>query len=461
MASLCIACALGAATGLLLTACASPLDSPRADRQPGAHTRPAGSESVPASAYRSGGAEAGPALGEADSAEDFVRYALYHSPEVERAYQAWRAAVERLPQVRALPDPRADFEYDFRSDEAMIGAMQEFPWPGTLRGREEAAARGAASAWRAFEAVRLEVAERVTIAVHETAYLDAAIGITRENLDLLASLEQVIRARYRVGTGSHPELIRAQVELGELEDRLAALVALRPAIVAELNAALNRPMDAEVRAMGRIPGRVVRESAVALAGVARGANSDLLALDERVEEQRRLEGVARLEGMPGFGVGVEYTILENDMGGGLDGDPVKLRAGMSIPLWREKYDAGVREAMARRLAISHEREGEANRVSAGVARAWFEHTDAHRRVGLYERTLIPKAEESLRASLAGFRAGETSFLDLLDTERTLLEFAMSAERARADRGIALAKLNRLVGSMIPTDPADQPTEDEP
>ncbi|MCW5776501.1 MAG: TolC family protein [Phycisphaeraceae bacterium] len=461
MASRCIACACVVAAAALLTACASPLEPPRGDGRLSARARPPGSGDVPASAYRAARAETGPLLGDAATTEDYVRYALYHSPEVESAYQRWRAAAERMPQARALPDPRADFEYDFRSDEAMIGAMQEFPWPGTLREREAAAMRGATSAWREFEAARLAIAERVTIAVHETAYLDAAIGITRDNLDLLSSLEQVIRARYRVGAGSHPELIRAQVELGELEDRLAQMLAMRPALVAELNAALNRPTDAAVPAMGRVAGRVVRESAAALAGVARGANPGLLALDERVEEQRRLERVARLEGLPGFGAGVEYTFLENDMGDDLDGDPVKLRLALSVPLWREKYNAAAREAMALRLAIAHEREGEANRVAAEVSRAWFEHTDAHRRVGLYERTLIPKAEESLRASLAGFRAGETSFLDLLDTERTLLEFAMSAQRARADRSIALARLNRLVGTMLPTEPEDEPTEDQP
>ncbi len=461
MASRCIACACGVAAAALLTACASPFEPPRDEDRSSVRLRPSGSGNVPGSAYRAKDPGAAPTLADAATTDDYVRYALYHSPEVESAYQRWRAAVERLPQARALPDPRADFEYDFRSDEAMIGAMQEFPWPGTLRAREEAAGRGAASAWREFEAARLAVAERVTIAVHETAYLDAAIGITRENLDLLSSLEQVIRARYRVGAGSHPELIRAQVELGELEDRLTQLLAMRPALVAELNAALNRPLDAAVLAMGRVPGRVVRESAAALAGVARAANPDLLALDERAEEQRRIERAARLEGLPGFGAGVEYTFLEKDMGEDLDGDPIKLRLGMSVPLWREKYNAAVREAMALRLAISHEREGAANRVAADVARAWFEHTDAHRRVGLYERTLIPKAEESLRASLAGFRAGETSFLDLLDTERTLLEFAMSAERARADRSIALARLNRLVGTMLPTETEDAGTENEP
>ena len=50
-----------------------------------------------------------------------------------------------------------------------------------------------------------------------------------------------------------------------------------------------------------------------------------------------------------------------------------------------------------------------------------------------------------------------SFLDLLDTERTLLEFAVSAERARADRGQALARLNTLVGEAVPTEPTTNPT----
>ncbi len=135
-------------------------------------------------------------------------------------------------------------------------------------------------------------------------------------------------------------------------------------------------------------------------------------------------------------------------------DPILLSFGLNIPLWRGKYDAGVREAIARRLAVSSERADQANRIAAGIHRSWFEHTDADRQVRLYERTLIPKAEESLRASLAGFRAGSTSFLDLLDTERTLLEFAIAGERARAERGKALARLNRLVGEPVPTRPAD-------
>jgi outer membrane protein TolC len=408
-----------------------------------------------------------PSLTEGASADDFVRYALYHSPKVEAAYQRWAAAAERLPQVRSLPDPRVNFgffldEVETRTgaQQARVGVSQSFPWPGLLSDREDAAAMAARAAWRQFEAARLIVTQRVVETLHEVAYLDAAIRITGENLELLISFEEVVRARYRVGSGSHPELVRVQVELGQLEDRLAQLTALRPTYVADLNAALNRATDAPVEALIELPGRVASVDGPALAEIARRSNPVLLALDERIEEQRIRTDIARKEGLPDFTVGLDYIVTDEAINSSIaesGDDPILLSLGITVPLWRDKYDAGVREALARRLAVSYERADEANRITASIQRAWFEHTDADRRVRLFETTLIPKAEESLRASLTGFRAGETSFLDLLDTERTLLEFAVSAERARADRGQALARLNTFVGQSVPTEPATTST----
>ncbi|MCC5785817.1 MAG: TolC family protein [Phycisphaerales bacterium] len=454
--------AICAAAGLI-AGCSSPFDRTYADVRSLDKTLPRGVEQVPPSAYRNtsdSGKTVAPALSIGASPDDYIRYALYNSPEVEAAYQRWRAAGERLPQASALPDPRANLRYSFMDDEATAGIMQSFPWPGTLRSREDAAASAAMAAWREFEAVRMAVAERVLISLHELAYVDAAIRITGENLELIRSFEEVVRSRYRVGTGSHPELIRVQVELGQMEDRRAELLALRPVYVAELNALLNRASLAEIRPVSRLPGLRIASDVSSVIAVAQRANPTLLALDERAEEQRLLAKAARKSGLPEFSAGIDYMFYEghvvNRTGAG---DPVMVTIGMTIPLWRERYNAGVREALTSRLAVSSQRSNESNRLSASIHRAWFEHTDADRRVRLYEQSLIPKAQESLRASLAGFRAGDTRFLDLLDTERTLLEFELAAERARADRGQSLARLHRLVGQPIPTqltDPDWQP-----
>ncbi len=460
-----IACAMGVAAVGFVGGCSSPFDparvlSPSPDHQKTTET------ALPHSVYRPDAhAEDGaPSLSFDAPADALVRYALYQSPKIETAYQRWVAAAELLPQARALPDPRVnvgffldELETRTGAQQVRVGVSQSFPWPGLLADREDAAAMAARAAWRRFQAVRLEVTQDVVESLHELAYLDAAIRITGDNLDLLSSFEEVVRTRYRVGAGSHPELIRVQVELGQLEDRLAQLIAMRPTYVADLNAVLDRATDAPVPAFAALPGRVAALDGSGLAVIAHRSNPLLLALDEQIEEQRIRTEIARKEGLPDFTVGLDYLITDeagNSSMAESGDDPILLSFGITVPLWRDKYNAGVREAIARRLAVSYERSDEENRIAASIQRAWFEHTDADRRVRLFETTLIPKAEESLRASLTGFRSGETSFLDLLDTERTLLEFAVSAERARADRGQALARLNRFVGENIPTRAAD-------
>ena len=140
-------------------------------------------------------------------------------------------------------------------------------------------------------------------------------------------------------------------------------------------------------------------------------------------------------------------------------DPVLLSFSVNLPLDRSKYDAAVREAVARRLSIASAKAEETNRLGAELRQALFEHVDAERRVELYANTLIPKATESMQASLAGFRSGDSDFLDVLDTERTLLEFQLSLERAVADRAVSLAKLERLTGTELETNSAGRAPAD--
>ncbi len=457
--------ALSAASGLIsLWGCSSsPFVSPSNTQEFGFHrlTSPQGSSSDLGSIYRDRNEDTEQAVIRVDSTpESYVRYALYHSPHVEKAYQQWIAASERLPQVRSLPDPRLNIGFFIEEVEtrvgpqqAKIGIQQTLPWIGTLQNREDAAAKGALSAWYRYQEAQTLVVEQVIIALYNLAYLDEAIRITGENLALLQSFEEVVRARYRVGAGSHPELIRVQVELEQLEDRVLGLKALRPSYVANLNAELNRSPETKVVEDIQVPNSVVSESAEQVSRMAHQWSPVLQSIIQRVEQERIGTKVAQKDGYPDLTVGVEYIVTDNASNPSVaesGDDPIMLTFGINLPIWREKYNAGVRESIAKRLTISRELDTTANQLSAQIYRSWFEHTDADRRVRLYENSLIPKAQESISASLSGFRSGDSGFLDLLDTQRTLLEFSIAAEKARADRGKALATLNRLVGRPVST-----------
>lgn len=394
---------------------------------------------------------------------DYLLYAGLNNPGLEAAFQRFRASAERLPQVRALPDPRLTFGVYLQEVETAAGPMnsrvgiaQTFPWFGRLQDQEDAAARDANAAWRRYQAEKLDLFERVTTAVYELRYLHQAIRITEENLALLRQFEQVALARFRVGAAEHPDVIRIQVELGALEDRLAQLNQLRDPYTSRLNAALNRPVNAALPWPGALPAELYAGTADELFELVREYNPRLLALAEEVERERELAELARKQGLPDLTVGLDYTFVSDDapMPGFSESgkDPILLNFSLNLPLDRSKYDAAVREAVARRLSIASARAEQTNRLGADLRLALFEHVDAERRVELYGNTLIPKATESMQASLAGFRTGDSDFLDVLDTERTLLEFQLAFERAVADRAVSLAKLERLTGTDLDTNP---------
>lgn len=453
----------GALAALILTGCsARPLDRFPA-LEPGAADTRLWSRADLDEPRNGSDAVVLPRLDADSTLADYLLYAGLNNPGLEAAFQRFRAAAERLPQARALPDPRLSFgvfleevETAAGPQKAKVGLSQTFPWFGRLQDQEDAAARNANAAWRRYQAEKLDLFERVTTALYELRYLRRAVQITEENLYLLRQFEQVALARFRVAAADHPDIIRIQVEVGTLEDRLAQLNQLRAPYTGRLNAALNRPVVAELPWPGELPGEFYEGAADELLSLVRDRNPRLLALAEEVERERELTEVARKQGLPDLTVGLDYTFVSDaapNPGFSESGDdPVLLSFSINLPLDRGKYSAAVREAIARRLSTAHERAEESNRLGAELRQTLFEHVDAERRAELYANTLIPKATESMQASLAGFRTGDSDFLDVIDTERTLLEFQLALERAIADRAVSLARLQRLTNTNLETEP---------
>lgn len=387
--------------------------------------------------------------------DEFVRLALYRSPELERAYQQWVAMGERVTQAGVLPDPRLsvgffanEVETRVGAQQARIGLTQQLPWAGKRRAAQDAASAEARAAWVRYTAIERSITRRVITTLSTLHELDGTIDITRESLSLLASFEYSIRARYRVGTGSHPDLVRVQVELGMLDDQLKSLESSRAPLVAQLNALLDRPHDTPVAHIDDLPIPALDATLEELIARASNTNPSLIALGERIRAEQSRTEIARYASKPELGIGVE-TILTNDAINPntpeSGDDPLILSFNLNLPIWRDKYDAQVRESIANRLALAHEHDALRNDLSARIARAHFDYTDARRRAGLYEHTLIPKATESIQSILASFRTGSGGFTDLLDAQRTLLEFERSALRAQSAKGIALAQIHELIG----------------
>lgn len=245
--------------------------------------------------------------------DDYLRYAALHNPGLRASYEQWVAAGERIAQAEALPDPQVSYGYYFTSVETFTGPQRQrlrgaqmFPWIEKLLLRGDVAAQGAEAARLRFEAKKLDLYARVTRAYAEYYYLVRAIAVTRENVDLLHDWEALIRAKYRVATGSYPDLINTQVELGKLDDRLRTLEDLRAPTVARLNDVLGRPSTLPLPSPRELPpihASFRDEDVLALLS---SASPVLGALDAEVEQHEQQTELARKNYFPDVTLGVEW-----------------------------------------------------------------------------------------------------------------------------------------------------------
>ncbi len=437
-----------------------------------------------------------PALDDSATLDDYLAYAALNNPGLEAAFYRWKAALERVVQEESLPDPRFTYRNFIREVETRVGPQKQalglsqmFPWFGKLELRGNVAVEAARTVQQRYENEKLKLFFEVKLAFYEYYYLGRAIDVVRENFELVEYLESVARARYKTASAGHPDVIRAQVEMGKLEDRLNSLRDLVVPALARLNAALNRPTDAALPLPQSIPNEHPAFSADDVLDWLSQDSPVLRALDHEIERARHAIDLARKNYYPDLTLGMDYTEvgsarrssplgfsnpaalrsasrIAGGMGdlidayalgksfspGGSPGDSGQdvwmMSLSMNIPIWRSKYAAGEREARARYLAALSARVQKENSLTATVQRTLFEHRDAERKITLYRDVLIPKARESIGSTETAFRAGSASFLDLVDAERSLLEFELSFERALANRAQRLAELEMLVGRTL-------------
>jgi outer membrane protein TolC len=375
----------------------------------------------------------------------YLTQAALQNPELESAFYRWRAAMEKLPQVKALPDPRFTYEYYLKYMEIRAEYMlsQSFPWFGTLSLKEEMAAKEAEALKAEYDALKLKVFFEIKNAFYEYAYLALATEITRQDIELVKYLESVARARYSAGVTPYADVLKTHVQLGKLEDELKTIRDMRRPTMAKLTSALNLPHDTELPLPPSVPVMLISISDEEILSQFSEHNPQIkkaLSLEAREKSGINL---ARKDFFPEFELGVKYE--ESD---GIE-DPLSASITVNIPFWWEKRRAAVRENEAMRLSAEKSSAALRQNLTTDIQLALYKYRDAQRKIDLYQNNLIPTAEQALAVTLEAFQAGTRSSLDLIDAEKTLLEFELAFVRALADQAQKLAELEMLLGKEIP------------
>jgi outer membrane protein TolC len=150
--------------------------------------------------------------------------------------------------------------------------------------------------------------------------------------------------------------------------------------------------------------------------------------------------------VPDFSVAAGYMLMPSGQ------DPrnnYMVEGSISLPwLNRRKHDAEVNEAKVAVTEKSAEVTAMKTAAVGQIEESLAEARAAQRLARVYEDSLKPQAEQTLHAAVVAYENDQTSFLDLLDSQMTVIDVDLAAVDARADFNMKMADLEMAVGAPV-------------
>lgn len=380
---------------------------------------------------------------------EVIEEALTHNPDLSAMQEQIRVAEERIPQAGALPDPQVGVMFngipgrmmpDTRYDQIRVTASQMFPLFGKLRLKAEAASKGVDVVRANYGGKQREIVAQVKSAYYALFLAHKAIEINRENAELMRAFAKIAEAKYTVGKAPQQNVLKAQVSLSVLLNQLITLEQQLEAARARLNILLDRPPEAPLDEPGAFESIPLNRSLEELEALALDQRSELQAMAHAIEQKEVLRDQARKQYYPDVMAGVQYW-QNNERK-----DQISATLSINVPLWwRSKQNHGVEEAAASIQAERANYEAMKNRVLFQIQDRLVNVQTAERRISLYETSILPQAEQALKAARIGYETDQVDFLTLVDSQKQVYTLRLEYYQANVEHEQQVAQLEQAVG----------------
>jgi len=442
-----------------------------------------------------------------DSLSAYIEIAAKNNPTVMQSFYEYKAALQKIPQVGALPDPELSIGVFLKPMELLGGnqisdlrLMQMFPWRGSLKAAKDEMILMAKAKYESFRDAQSTVVYDVESTWFELYQIEKEIEINSKNISILQMLERLALVKYKSstsgssvssvsdassqnnnnsgsssgmntmgggsttsgtqstsssqsgamgssGTGSGlADLYKIRIAIGDLQNDSALFQSQKTTAMAKFNTYLNRNITAAVYLPDSLQLSVLSMPFKSVSDSI-GADNPMLSMlsyEQKSLESRKLM-VSKM-GYPMIGLGVNYSIIsKSDMSTStMNGkDMIMPMVTVTLPIYRKKYKALISENELLTKAKAQEYIATANTLQTEYYEAIQLYQDAERRMKLYAGQ-YQLAASALDILISSFTSSGSALNDVLLTQQQMLSYELKQEEARVDYNTAVALLNQLI-----------------
>lgn len=386
----------------------------------------------------------------AQTLEEYFQIAAENNPGLQAKYKNFEAAMQRVSQASSLPDPNLSFGYFISPVETRVGPQQArfsltqmFPWFGTLRAQEDAATLFAEARYQQFLDARNKLYYQVSAAYYPLYELQRLIAIETENQRILSSYKEIVTVQFENGKGSMVDVLRVDIMLKDAVTELSILTKKRKPLETQLNNLLNREESDPVFISDTLFTKEIdqefRKDSLLV------AHPLLEELELKIKASEAQELAATKQGLPKFGVGLDYVIVgdRTDMALPDNGKDVFMpMVTMSLPIFRGKYKAAQKEAQLMQESYALQKEDVSNQLVSSYEMIQFDIQQQLELLQLYD-SQIEESRQSLNLLYSAYSNSGKDFEEVLRMQQQILKYERLKASAIAAYHIALAKLDYI------------------
>jgi outer membrane protein TolC len=383
------------------------------------------------------------------------RIALELEPGQEALLARAEAFDEESHAAGQLPDPTmrigmANFPLEsggFSTEgmtQAQLGFRQSFP-PGKTRELSTLRYQSLAQEMRESADGRgRDVLAAVRQAWLDTYYWQQAHAIVNQSRPFFEDLVTVTRDMYSVGRKNQQDLLRSELELSRIDDRLIDLKnnhARAVALMSEwIGSEANRPIAEKLPAWQEVPALDSLRGTLAEHPLLRAANARIEAGDVEVD-------LAEEQFKPGWAMDLGYGHRDGMLSNGNPrSDFISLSVTMDMPFFRKnRQDRKLAAALSERRAVSASKNELFRRLNSRLEAEHIQWGELSRRIDLYEAQILKMASENAQASLTAYQSDAADFADVMRAYIDDIDSKLEHTRLQVERAKSYARLANLGG----------------
>ncbi len=378
------------------------------------------------------------------------RLALQQDPQIAAA----RATAEALDADAVadgqLPDPKLRTglynvpldDFDLRSvptSQLRLGVQQAFPRGDSLK-YKTLRKQSQAEAQRQKSRVQILRARRaVRLGYLDLYYYREAERISRASRGLFASLQEITQAHYAAGSSSQQDVLRAELELSRLDDRITAFVngaeKARGALSRWIGDSAWRQLASGFPQLPKLPTTQVLQEQLE-------KHPGILLQSALMQSSEEAVHLAQEQYKPGWTAGIEYRMRFGDNPDGSDrGDMAAVMFSMDLPVFSaQRQDQRLAASQKRADAAFYRRDNLMRQLRKTLAVESANRKRLSERLQRYQQQLLQQAQANAEAALLAYQSGTSDFTALMRARITELDVRLQALKLRVDLAKAAARL---------------------